>query len=176
MGCRRHRVPRDEAGTDLTDSKLGLQEDVYGKSMTTFDLMSSRQSGLMTELLPGSMTGHSASTGPIFVSEGAFGFLEPSVRKCCPRYTEMSHWGVTEISRAEWDAIIKDWQVLAGELGRAPAASDFTRSRFVFSDVDQDFTEDFEAYRSGLMQLIHELSRWLENNLSSCQFIAIKGI
>jgi hypothetical protein len=77
------------------------------------------------------------------VSEDAFGFLEPSVKQHCPRYRDMSHWGMTDVRREEWVAILRDWEWISKELEQprhlnnmCGQCGDEAQSRFTTEFVD----------------------------------------
>jgi len=119
----------------------------------------------------------SSSESSVWVGEAAFGLLEPSVKEHCVGYKEFSHWGVTEIRREEWSEIRKDWQGLAAALERATAASDYTgRACRWSSEASREFAENFSAVRSGLLQLISELSAWIEDAMESHQSVFLRGV
>jgi hypothetical protein len=145
--------------------------------MINFCLMTKDQvtSGLVIELSPYPV-GALASPESVFVSEAAFGFLEPSIRKHCSRYTEMSHWGITEVDREEWLAVIAEWNLVETDLAKAVAFEDYSRPRFLFSDVAGDFQEHFGSYREPLLALIAGLRSWFQGTLTSTASIAVKGV
>jgi hypothetical protein len=116
-------------------------------------------------------------TSSAWVSEDAFGFLEPSVQKYCAGYKEFSHWGLTEIRREEWLAIKEDWQRLAAKAARANTASEYNENVWLQSDGARNvLNENFSAVRSGLPQLVSQLSDWVESAMSGRQGIFLKGI
>jgi hypothetical protein len=131
--------------------------------------------GLNVELSPGRPpTSPSASA---WVSEDAFGFLEPSVKRLCSNYREMSHWGVTEVRREEWLVIAEDWRRLALALDRADSPLDYADDVWLFSDEAKlEFSENFSALKIGLSKLIGDLDNWIYRTVTEHECIFIKGI
>ena len=133
--------------------------------------------GLTMELSPcDANNGEMIESKSIFVSEAAFGFLEPSVEKYCSEYGTYAHWGTTRVSSEEWGFILEDWRLLAEELEHAVKPEEFTRAHFVVLDVKRDFQKDFNSSKKALGLFINQLSAWIKQALEYCTVIVITGI
>jgi hypothetical protein len=134
-----------------------------------------KHKGLTMELSSdASSTPHTSSA---WIAEDAFSFLEPSIQKYCAGNKEFSHWGLTEIRREEWLAIKEDWQRLAAKAARANTAGEYNESVWLQSEeAKRVLNENFSAVRSGLPQLISQLSDWVESAMTGRQSIFLKGI
>jgi hypothetical protein len=118
-----------------------------------------------------------AASKSVWVSEGAFGFLEPSIKTHCEGYKEMSHWGVTEIRHEEWLMILDEWRQIAAELASADTAERYTRPVWFFSDeAKKEFREHFGVFKRNLIVLIQRLSEWIAQASGAGDPILMKGI
>jgi len=145
--------------------------------MISLELLRDRpkNKGLKMELSSAPSAEPAASS--VWVGEDAFGFLEPSINKCCADYKQFSHWGVTEIKWQEWLAIKEDWRRLASKLEEASTPHDYSETAWLPSqEAKPELSENFEAIKLGLSLLISELSGWIEGALAGGQSIFLRGI
>ncbi|MGA2600032.1 MAG: hypothetical protein ABSH09_23935 [Bryobacteraceae bacterium] len=117
------------------------------------------------------------SVSPVWISENAFGFLEPRVQRRCSQYGKLSHWGVTRVCREEWFAVIEDWQRLVCELERAETPGEYNQLVWFFSEEAKlDFSDHFDQLKADLSVLINKLHEWIHSTLATHQCILIEGI
>jgi hypothetical protein len=140
-----------------------------------FEVKSKRPGGLWIGL-----SSERSATSPnnsVWVTEDAFGFLEPSIAKFCTEYKEFSHWGLTQINRQDCLAILEDWRQLIIELEHVENSLQYTRIVWLNSDdAKRDFRNDFSGVRSRLAGLVKDLDVWIRHALADSECIFMHGI
>jgi hypothetical protein len=147
--------------------------------MIDFSLKFSKQAAgaLNMGLRPGSGAEKEPSGNALYIAEAAFNILEPSIRKHSTKYARsFSHWGVTEISRAEWKSIIDDWEKLKRSLLIANSLEEVSGIGALTGEGTNIFEDDFVAMRAGLINMIDELAVWLHAELRTYDRISVLGI
>ena len=136
-----------------------------------------RVGALNMGLCPGVYAGKESRPSTLYVAESAFGFLEPSIRRHSPEYARgYSHWGVTEILRAEWQNIIQDWERLRSNIAAARTVQDVGRFCVMPKELEDEFKETFEVNKTGFLNLIDQLIDWLRTKLSTHGQVSVIGI
>jgi hypothetical protein len=132
--------------------------------------------GLTMQLIPGLPADEVAIKDSVFVSEDAFGFVEPIITRCWPKYSGYAHWGVTTIPVYSWNEILISTKRLINSLLTAANAKDIEGIGFLFEYVKDEFFENFTLIRHQLSSMLEELMAWLEIRMRYCEFITISGI
>jgi hypothetical protein len=147
--------------------------------MIDFSLKAANQrvGGLNIGLCPGTYIGKESFQNSLYLTETAFNFLEPSIRKHSPGYARAySHWGVTKIPRAEWGNILLDWDTLRTGIETANTAQEVGNFCSMSNELENEFKNGFETNKTGLLHMIDELNAWLRTKLSSHDQISILGV
>ncbi|HLJ86503.1 MAG TPA: hypothetical protein VKZ53_06750 [Candidatus Angelobacter sp.] len=147
--------------------------------MIAFNLKTGAQKhgGLNIGLCPGIYEGKQSREKCIYVSEAAFGFLEPDMRKHSSKFARpYSHWGITEISRDEWQAILRNWNLLRQEFAMANTIEEICHIHPVGLDRKDEFGNDFDRNKFALLKMIDELSDWVSVRLVENDQITVLGI
>ena len=135
-----------------------------------------RIGGLNMGLCPGKVRGNETHDS-IYITELAFSFLEPTIRRHSVGYARSySHWGITEISRPEWCSIIQDWEILKTNIGAAGTVHEFARVCSMSKGLEDEFEEAFEVNKSGLLDMVNELMNWLRLMLIAHDQVSVVGI
>jgi len=127
-------------------------------------------------LLPGRYRGSISFEEAITVREGPFWFLERAIREKCPGCVRFSHWGVTAIPRAEWLAVLAEWQALKSRAQLAALPIELQVLRYVAIDTRVEFLRDFSRNCRKLTLLIDQVSSWLMRELETHEEITLLGI
>ena len=144
--------------------------------MIDFSLGTAEQKarGLNIGLSPGVYAGKSSHQGALYVSESAFIFLESSIKRHSIKYAKpYSHWGITEISRQEWNYIISDWQQLKEDVAAATNAHELGVD---LKELGREFNNGFEENKYALLTMIDQLIDWLHSTLRTHEQVSILGI
>lgn len=130
--------------------------------------------GLNVGLCPGQYEGKRSHQQTLYLTENTFSFVESTIRNYSPKYAKpYSHWGITEISRKEWENIIQGWSQLKRNIAMAKNAQDMGINS---KDLEKEFSDDFEKNKAALLNMIEELSNWLLLMLKAHEEISILGI
>lgn len=130
--------------------------------------------GLNIALSPGKYADKSSQQHALYVSENAFIFLESSIKRHSPKYAKpYSHWGITEISRQEWNYIISDWQQLKKDVAAATNAHELGID---LKELGREFDNGFDENKSALLAMIDQVIHWLHLTLRTYEQVSILGI
>jgi hypothetical protein len=132
--------------------------------------------GLTMLLVPGLPEDRSARAEAIVLDEAAFGFIEPCIREYWPAYSGYAHWGITSIPVDTWRNIAWAMLVLRDRLLVESSPDAVSGIGFIVPEARAAFYEDFEAVRSGIVEMITELVAWLESKMPICSHISIFGV
>jgi hypothetical protein len=132
--------------------------------------------GLNLGLCPGTYRGRESHEAAIHIAEASFCFLEPGIRRHCPRYAGYAHWGVTAISREEWFKILDEWEQLKQGLDVATLTTDLQILRAIMKNARREFIRDFDRNRAKLSKMIAQLVPWMRTELIEYEHITVLGI
>jgi hypothetical protein len=132
--------------------------------------------GLNMGLCPGMYEGARSTEASVNVAESAFGFLEPAIKRHCPKYANYGHYGVTVISREQWSSIMEDWESLREKVQASQGLEILGYLLFLDKYAKKEFTADIETNRDGLANMIAQLNDWLRKTLETHPVVSILGI
>ena len=133
--------------------------------------------GLNMGLGPGPYRDDPMPDNAIHITEHAFWFLEPGIKKHCAQYSRpYAHYGVTEVSREEWSEVFREWEGLSVQLEAAKLTPHLEILRFIPKDARRIFVRDFDRNRVGLSRMIGLLNDWMRAELITEEQISILGI
>jgi len=132
--------------------------------------------GMHLGLCSGLYRGTESLSNAINIAEDTFWFLEPGIKKNCPRYSSMSHYGLTAISREEWFSILDEWDRLRDELVIASLTTDIPTLRSVPRYARREFVSDFPRNCAKLAKMIGQLSMWMRIELQLNEHVSVLGI
>ena len=144
-----------------------------------FRLKSGREGhgGLWMDLLPGRYLGAESFDQTIRVHEDVFWFLEPAIKKYSAQYARpYAHYGVTAISRAEWENILREWEDLTKLLETAVIPLDLKVLQEVPKHVRRDFIRSLIRNERKLSRLIGRLALWVRAEIKTHEEVSILGI
>ncbi len=132
--------------------------------------------GLMMELVPGLPEDSSAKQRSIFISEAAFGFIEPCITACWPKYRDFGHWGTSRIPAAVWLRINERLTDLESSLHTLLDPDSVVGVGFIFAEVRELFSKEYSSIRPELIQMIYELKEWIDKAVVGKEYITIVGV
>jgi hypothetical protein len=136
-----------------------------------------RMGGLNMGLCPGKYIGRQSRNEAIFIPEGAFGCIEPTIKECSAHFSrKYSHWGITEIPRDEWTEVIQMLGVLQAEAARASSPEELLKALPLPETMELEFKLHFEVNRNGLCNLLDQLLAWLQKTLREDNSISVLGL
>jgi hypothetical protein len=126
------------------------------------------------EILPGRYEGNCWNQNSVFMTEEVFGYLEPMFERNEPNF---DHYAFIEIKREAWLLIIRDFCSLIEVLEQAQDIQELEgKIGFIFKDSMDRFANDFRSNAVDLIDVLRELSQWLENQLKSYDYLSVLGI
>jgi hypothetical protein len=133
--------------------------------------------GLNMDLCPGRYHGHPMPEDAIQIAEDSFWFLESGIKSHSAQYARpYAHYGVTDIPRTEWFAILGEWKELQRLLLTAKTPLDLPVLRKGPRYARKAFIRDFRRNCAGLAKMIGMLEEWFRAKLESNDQIFIGGI
>jgi hypothetical protein len=132
--------------------------------------------GLNMGLFPGLYHEVGSGKDAIHIGEDPFWLLEPAIKKHCARYSNMAHYGRTDIPREEWFRILDEWDRLRNQLVIALLTTDIQTLRLVPRYARREFVRDFHRNCLKLAKMIGQLSVWMRRELQLNDHISIHGI
>jgi hypothetical protein len=126
------------------------------------------------EILPGKYNSNCWNDNSVFMAEEVFGYLELVFERNEP---EFGHYRFTEIKKEVWTSIINDFRSLIEALKEAQDIQALEgKVGFIFKDSMDRFASEFQSNSLALIEVLRELSQWLENQLQSNDYISVLGI
>jgi hypothetical protein len=126
------------------------------------------------ELSPGRYAGTHWRDESVYIDDEVFGLLEIEI---CRQVGDYDHWGVNEVSGAEWLEIINGWSALSVQLATATEFEQlYGHLGFLFAGSRDWFHTHFEQCSKQLAELIERLISWLQLELSRHDRVAIIGV
>jgi hypothetical protein len=128
-------------------------------------------------LLPGIYHDMAPRRERMSIAEDAFFFLEPAIRIHCPAYSPYAHYGVTAVSREQWENILVEWDQLPAKMKTAIRTKDMrTLHKMIPKHLRKPFMRDRHDNCFKLSKLIAATSLWIRTELSEHEVISILGI
>jgi hypothetical protein len=132
--------------------------------------------------------GHQSTQGQapsIYLTDEAFSFVEPSLFRHAAQYGNMSRWGVTEVSRSEWQLIVDELKHLSAQFsnGQKPLPADFIWVHT--ADLDSDVETDSVAFSHRfddpptlrkLSEFLVGVADWVERTAQSEKVLTVFGV
>lgn len=112
----------------------------------------------------------------VYVTEDAFAILEPSIVRYCPRYRHFGHWGVTNIGKDEWLAILGDWSSAERQLSQESTVDVLTGTLLLPEEIARNIAASFGSSCEPLRQMLQALNAWLRSVLLRFDEVCILGI
>jgi hypothetical protein len=126
------------------------------------------------EFLPGEYRGKCWNHESAFMDEEVFGFLEPIVANCEPKY---DHYAFTPVQRGTWERILQELTKLQTDVAAASDVSDLGAKMGLFFSTTQDtLAADFASYQPSIVLLIGSFSAWVRSHLKKHETISILGL
>lgn len=101
-------------------------------------------------------------------------YIEPILEKFINDY---DHYSFMSVDKTIWQDIIFELNAEKEILRNSKNLNEFTSKLvFVFRDIEDNFTKDFEGSKADLMKLIDDLVLWLRETLKHHNKIAILGM
>jgi hypothetical protein len=136
-----------------------------------------KMGGLTIGLAPGEYKRYVSSIENVYLSEKAFFFFEPAIRRRSAKYARpFAHWGTTPIPKGEWLMIIEDWKRVSAELAGARSIDSVSEFAQMSRELRKEFDDSFTANKSGLMAALFELGKWLEQMLERSTVVSVLGV
>ncbi|HVJ62689.1 MAG TPA: hypothetical protein VM555_08245 [Tahibacter sp.] len=134
--------------------------------------------GLTMVLMAGEYADRVTGRPMVWCSEEAFGFVEPVVGECWPRYRNYGHWGVNEIPVDDWRAIVATMRErkLALLAAKTPREAYDLVIYLQSKRATRELVRDFEVTRASAVRMIDDLVAWLEAQFESCRVITLCGV
>ena len=129
------------------------------------------------DLLPGRYTGAESFDQTIRIHENVFWFLEPAIKRHSPQYARpYTHWGVTAISRSEWEHILSEWETLVVTLDAVVLPVNLKILQEVPRYTRKEFIRSPLRNQRKLAALIARLIGWVRATLETYHEVSILGI
>ncbi len=137
-----------------------------------FKKLDAVNSGLTMELYPGKRD-YPLNENSIYVTENAFGFVEPLIWKSFGKY---SHWGRNSIERDLWLVINSDIRRVAVSLENSTNPEEIFELRFMCDEVRDEYVKTFPQSKLDLLKFMNALTNWISTELTRNSFITVFGI
>jgi hypothetical protein len=126
------------------------------------------------EFLPGEYRGKCWNAGSAFMDEEVFGFLEPSVARCEPKY---DHYAFTPVQQGTWERIIQELSKVQSNVAGAKDSSDLaTKVGLFFTTTQETLAADFAGHQASIVSLIDSFTTWIRAQLNKHETISILGL
>ncbi len=125
------------------------------------------------ELLPGHYRGTCWTSESVFLTEEAFGFIEPIVYRHMPAY---DHYAFTEILKSVWGHIIVDVRGVTERLGVARTPRDLPELGYFFETTRTNFERDLGLNCVTLARTLRELTEWVVDTLERNDCVSVLGV
>ncbi len=126
------------------------------------------------EFLPGRFASKHWNCGSVYLDEEIMCLIERPFMDALPDY---DHYAFCDVSRDRWQAVIHHLDALRDRLSAAQCASDVTHEFCcVWPGTKETFAKDFDRNRKRLIDLIAELTHWVQDTLREHESIAVLGM
>lgn len=126
------------------------------------------------EIVPGRYQQKHWQDGSLFFTEETFRFIEHIFEKYVEKY---DHYSMQDIPKQVWLLVVDALKTLNRELTEVQNIVALSEKIYFYCDVTKaDFDSDFEQNKSLLIQMNTDFIAWIEQTLTSYEYIAVLGI